>query len=553
MRTNLFFSAVNFMLISVVLFTSLSLSCLASYSLTDMSLEEKVGQLLMVHFNGEQANDDAKTLIQETKVGAIIYYSWSNGLHSPEQIRTLSSDLQKLTQLNQHPIPLLIATDQEGGLVARLNNGFTKFPGNKALGETSNPHLAQDAALAMGQELKAVGINMNLAPVVDVNSHPRNPVIGIRSFGDQPEIVLAFGEQALKGYKQAQVIATLKHFPGYGDVAVDPHEDLPIVHKTKEELERVELLPFAKLASMTDAMMTAHIFVPALDAENCSTLSEKTLNYLKETIGFQGVIVADSLVMEGVVKKCHTVDEAAIQALKAGCDILILGGKLLIGKRVGLELTVVDVQRIHRSIVQAVKTGRVSEARLNNAVEKILELKNRYLISETDEIQSTDLAKVINTDTHHAIAKEIASLALKVIKNEQHPVTSFHEKRIAVFAPQILQTHIEQTTLLKLGKSTDSYFFNNLSPSKDEIETAQQYAREADILVICSYNAWINASQATLIQLLLETGKPVVLLVTRDPLDASLFPTASLIFNTFSPTSPSIQAVCDQLIKNELK
>lgn len=533
----------------LILFTSFFLPCLASCPLEEMSLEEKVGQLLMVHFNGEHVNDDAKTLVQETKVGGIIYYNWSNGLHSPEQVGALSSNLQKLVKSNQHPIPLLIATDQEGGIVARLNNGFTTFPGNKALGGTLDSNLAQEAALAMGQELQAVGINMNLAPVVDVNSNPRNPVIGVRSFGDRPETVLAFGEKALKGYRQAHIIATLKHFPGHGDVEVDSHEDLPVVHKSKEELERVELLPFAKLASSADAIMTAHILVPALDAENCSTLSEKTLNYLRETIGFQGVIVADSLVMEGVVKKCHTVDEASIQALKAGCDILILGGKQLVGERTGLELTVADVQRIHSSILNAIKMGRVSEARLNDAVQKILNLKNRYLTSGNGESPATTLAKTVSTGAHRAIAQKIACSAVKVIKNDVGAFTSIYGRRVAIFAPRVLQASMEQTELLKMGKSTEAYFFSSLSPSREELEAAQKHAKEADICVICSYNAWKNPSQVTFIQTLLDMGKPAVLLVTRDPLDASLFPAASLIFNTYSPTSPSLQAVCDLLRK----
>jgi beta-N-acetylhexosaminidase len=351
--------------------------CLASLGLTsvrDMTLEEKVGQLLMVHFNGEIANEDAKALVQETKVGGIIYYNWSNGLHSPQQVQVLSSGLQRLTEKNPHPIPLLIAVDQEGGRVARLKEGFTQFPGNKTIGETGNPQLAKDVAFTIGQELVAVGVNMNLAPVVDVNSNPSNPVIGTRSFSDQAETVVAFGEKALLGYREAHVIATLKHYPGYGDVTVDPHADLPVVHKTKEELERVELVPFAKLAPFADAIMTAHILVPAFDPENCSTLSEKTLKYLRETIGFQGVIVSDSLVMEGVLKKCGSVDEAAIQALNAGCDVLILGGKLLVGNRSN-ELTVSDVQRIHGAIIKAVEIGRISEARVDEAVGKILKMK----------------------------------------------------------------------------------------------------------------------------------------------------------------------------------
>jgi len=357
--------------------------------LQDLSLEEKVGQLLMVHFHGEMVNEEARILVQETKVGGIIYYNWSNGLHSPEQVRSLSLDLQRLAQGNEVSIPLLIATDQEGGAVTRLQSGFTKFPGNRALGETGDLDLAEEVAFVMGKELQAVGVNMNLAPVVDVDSNPRNPVIGVRSFGEDPEKVALLGEKFIKGFKQANVIATLKHFPGYGDVDIDPHEDLPVLHKSKEELERVELFPFKKLSSSTEAIMTAHILVPALDEQNCSTLSEKTLAYLRDTIGFQGVIVADSLVMEGVLKKCHSVEEASIAALNAGCDLLILGGKLLIGERRGFELGLSDIQRVHRSIIQAVRSGQILEVRLNEAVARILELKRRYLNKECffDEVR----------------------------------------------------------------------------------------------------------------------------------------------------------------------
>ncbi len=534
-------------LIAIVLFTSLSLPCLAAYSLMKMSLEEKVGQLLMVHFNGEQANDNAKTLVQDTKVGGIIYYNWSNGLNSPEQVQSLSKGLQKLTEANQNPIPLLIATDQEGGVVTRLSNGFTVFPGNKALGETGHPQLAEDAALAMGEELLAVGINMNLAPVVDVNSNPRNPVIGVRSFGEDPETVLVFGKKALDGYKQAGIIAALKHFPGYGEAAVDPHEDLPVVPKSLAELKQAELLPFAHLASSADAIMTAHILVPAFDAENCSTLSEKTLSYLRDAIGFKGIIVADSLVMEGVVKKCRTVDEAAIQALNAGCDLLILGGKLLIGENSRQELTVADVQRIHNAIIQAVKAGRISETRVDQAVERILDLKNRYLASR-NEIQN-DLTKIINTPAHRSLAQDIASRALKTIKNDPCPITSFREKNICVFAPRILQTSLEQTDLFKIGKSAAPFFFNDVNPAHEEIEAARQQAKTAEVLFICSCNAWKNPSQADLIQSLLALGKPIVLVVTRDPLDASLFPQATLIYQTFSPAAVSIQAALNKLNK----
>lgn len=376
------------------------LACLFCFH--QMTLEEKVGQVLMVHFRGEVANEDAKTLIQETDVGGIIYYNWANGLTSPQQVQELSASLQKLAD-----IPLLIAADQEGGRIARLKSGFTLFPGNKALADTKDPRLAEQVAFATGQEMRAVGVNMNLAPVVDVNTNTRNPIIGTRAFSDSPEIVTTFARAAVDGYHNAGLITTLKHFPGHGAVNVDSHTDLPIIHKSMQELEAVELLPFAKLASGADAIMTAHILVPALDENNCSTLSKKTLSYLRDTIGFNGLIIADSLVMEGVLKQCKTVDEAAIRALNAGCDMLILGGKMLNSDQEKKELTPADVKRIHRSIVRAVKEGMIPEERLNTAVTKILELKRRYLD------QTPPIMEVVHCAEHQALAKKIEILSSK--------------------------------------------------------------------------------------------------------------------------------------------
>lgn len=487
-----------------------------------MSLEEKVGQIFVVHFNGEEVNDDAKALIQELHVGGFIYYNWANGLTSPAQVKSLSEGLQKLAAT-----PLLITTDQEGGIVARLTQGFTVFPGNKALGMTGDPELAKESASAIGEQLQAVGVNVNFAPVVDVNNNPRNPVIGIRSFGDSVDTVVAFGRKALEGYRKAGTIACLKHFPGHGDVDVDSHYDLPIVNKSIEELRQVELKPFAELVSEAEMMMTAHILVPALDPEYCSTLSKKTLDFLRKDLGFQGVIITDSLVMEGVLKKCGSIDEAAIQALNAGSDILLLGGKQLISNS-KIELTVSDIRRIHHALVEAVKSGRVFEERLNQAVEKVIQLKNKYSLKPAQEI---DLVG------HEALSKKIAALSLKIIKNE--PV-SLTEKKVAVFAPQAIKGSIEQTSL------KEAFFFEGLNPSEADASAIKERAKAADVIVFCSYNSWKNAAQASVINALLEI-KPVILFAVRDPQDATLYPKASMIITTFSPTAPSIQAGCDYL------
>lgn len=496
-------------------------------------LEEKVGQLLMVHFHGEIANKDAKILIQEVGVGGIIYYNWSNSLHSPEQVRHLSASLQKLTFDNRLKIPLFIATDQEGGVVTRLTQGFTIFPGNRALGETHEPYLAQAAAYAMGMELSDVGINMNFAPVVDISNNLRNSVIGIRSFGENPETVLAFGEKALQGYKQAKIMTTLKHFPGHGDVEIDSHEGLPINNKSLEQLEQMELLPFNKLAASTDLIMTAHLVVPAFDEKQCSTLSEKTLTYLAKKIGFDGVVISDSLVMKGVLQICQTVDEAAIQALIAGCDILLLGGMQLSDGEVTLELSVKDIQHIHQSIIGAIKSGRISETRVNQAYAKIINLKEKYLSPSTESIPC------FNKKDHQALAIEIATKALKC--TTQCSNTPFLNKAaIAFFVPKHLQNYINQTSISEIECSAKCYYF-------EDIKELKACTEAVDIFVAYSFNAWKTPSQFHLIQSLINTGKPVILVVLKDPLDASLFSNAALIYTTFSPQLPSLEVIFNKL------
>jgi len=339
--------------------------CLAYAPIQEMSLEEKVGQLLMVHFYGEEANAEAKALIQETQVGGIIYYNWSNALTSPSQVGSLSCGLQALAQETCLQIPLLIAVDQEGGPVARLRNGFTQFPSQRVVGMTGDPEVAESIAWVVGEELRAVGINMNLTPVVDV-SIP-DSVMQERSFGSDPESVASFGKAALRGYQRACILATLKHFPGYGSVKNDPHYAEAVVSKSMEEL-RGDLLPFKELASCADAIMVAHTRVAALDPDNCSTLSKKTLDYLKEEVGFKGLIVSDSLVMKSVLQS--SLADVAIQAFNAGCDLLLLGGKV--------DDQEEDIPRVHQALVEAVKNGTISEERLDASVKKILTTKERY-------------------------------------------------------------------------------------------------------------------------------------------------------------------------------
>jgi len=341
-------------------------------NLRAMTLEEQVGQLLIVHFNGTEVNEEAHRLAQEANVGGFIYFNWGNGLTSPEQVRNLSNGLQGLAK-----VPLWICLDQEGGKVVRLKEGFVQYPGPRELAQTTSPEEAFAIASQAAEQLKGLGINMNLAPVVDISTYPEKAYITPRAFGNTPEAVIAYAKPVVEAYRQKNVLAVLKHFPGYGDVVIDPHAGLPRVSKSLAELEQWEFQPYVAL--QPEAIMSAHILLPALDTRYCATLSKTILQgVLRNKLKYNGLVLSDSLAMQGLLDNCDSVEEAAILAVNAGCDLVILGGKQLLSNQAGFELTVEDVLRVYRALLAAVKEGRISHERLEEAVERSLTLKRKY-------------------------------------------------------------------------------------------------------------------------------------------------------------------------------
>lgn len=511
-----------------------------------LSIEEKVGQLLMVHFQGEAVNEEARCLIQEAHVGGIIYYPWANGLDDPKKIRALSCGLQQLAR----KIPLLIAVDQEGGAVIRLSKGFTPFPGAAALGACGDagPAYAEAAAAAVGQQLTSVGINMNFAPVVDINSNPKNPVIGIRSFGSDSNKVTVFGFRSLKGYHRANVAATLKHFPGHGDTSVDSHEKLPIVVKSRLELEACELLPFAALAKKAPAIMTAHILLPALDSEHCATLSEKILGgVLRKQLGFQGVIISDSLIMDGLLTECPNIEEIALRALEAGCDILLLGGKALIGHRSGFELNAEDVLRIHKYLVDAVNSGKISIARLDESVNRVLALKNRFAI-----LEQQNNAQFCDNDQLRDLATHIAQDAQRVIYGDERLPIESQGKKLALFFPQSLQAAVDDALAhMKWEGKVLLHSWQGSEPDAAEIEKLAIAAESADIALMLCYNAWRWPNQRQLASHLAKGSTATVLLACGSSTDICHLPEdAAALITTESPDGSSLKAAFIKAILN---
>lgn len=335
--------------------------------LAKLSLKEKIGQLFICGFQSAEVDDQIRTLVKEYHVGGTVYFR--RNVESVRQLAALSADVQALPR-SKPDIPLFISIDQEGGMVARLDHeGMSRIPGNMTLGAANDPHLTEKVAALAAKEMTALGINFNFAPCVDVNNNPGNPVIGVRSFGEDPELVAVHGGAAIRGYQQNGVIATAKHFPGHGDTAVDSHLGLAVVPHDKERLNRIELTPFRKaIDAGVDAIMTAHVIFPAFEPEEIpATLSRKVLtDLLRSEMGFDGVIVTDCLEMHAIAKSCG-IAEGSVRAIEAGADLVLVSH------------TLSDQIAAIEAVYEAVASGRILEERIDRSVERVLALKAKRI------------------------------------------------------------------------------------------------------------------------------------------------------------------------------
>jgi beta-N-acetylhexosaminidase len=326
-----------------------------------------VGQRFMVGFDGCEASADVKRLIRDFGVGHAILFA--RNVDSPEQVAELVRELQATARTARHDVPLLVAVDQEGGRVARLRAPWTVWPPLRALGRTGSAALAARVGEALAAELAPCGIRCDFAPVVDVDTNPRNPVIGDRSFGDDPDLVGRLGAAMIGGLQRGGVAACAKHFPGHGDTDVDSHLDLPAVEHSRSRLEDVELRPFRRAIEADVAMvMTAHVVVRELDDAVPATLSPAVVDgLLRGEMGFGGVVVSDDLRMKAVADRWRP-EAAAALAVRAGCDLLPVCAD-----------TEAQVEAIE-GVVRALESGEISWNSMDDACARIRRLKERFLL-----------------------------------------------------------------------------------------------------------------------------------------------------------------------------
>jgi beta-N-acetylhexosaminidase len=490
-----------------------------------MSLEDKVGQLFTVYAYGRTADttdpadvaknqethgvDNAAELIATYRPGGVIYFAWSNNVADPDQITDLSNGLQAASTADGG-IPLLIATDQEHGLVTRIGPPATQLPGAMALGATHDSGTARDAAVISGTELRAMGLNLNFAPDADVNVNPANPVIGVRSFGSDAEHVAAFAAAQVAGYQaRGDLAATVKHFPGHGDTEDDSHTDLPQIDHTYEEWRLIDAPPFrAAIDAGVGAIMSAHIQFPALDATlTPATLSKPIITgVLRDELGYDGVIVTDSLAMEGV-REGYGDDRIPVLALLAGVDMLLMP---------------VDLDLAYHAVLAAVTEGELTEKRIDQSVTRLLRLKYRLGLFDDPYADSDEIAGIVGVPASLAAAQAISDRTTTLVTNDRTLPVAADGGFVLVTGWGETTTNVLTAEFGRRGWSA-TRVVTGIAPTQAQIDAAVAAADGQGLIVVTTNGVADNPGQVALVKALAATGVPLVAVGVRNPYDIAHF------------------------------
>jgi beta-N-acetylhexosaminidase len=527
-----------------------------------MGLPDEVGQLFMTFAYGSAVDDrtpamvaanrrlygvdDFAALIGRYHPGGIVFITRNvldpalssldtGNTRSPAQVAELTNGLQRAATSGGARIPLLISADQEQGLVNRVPEPATQFPGQMALGATRSSSLAAAAAEATAQELRAIGINEDLAPVADVNVNQANPVIGVRSFGSDPSLVAAMTGAAVAGYQRGGVAATAKHFPGHGDTDVDSHTGLPVIPHNLDQFDRIDLPPFrAALQAGVDVVMTAHIVFPALDPSGRpASLSRPIVTgLLRQRLGFDGVVMTDSLWMAGVRRRFGDAD-AVLESLKAGTDILLMPP---------------DLDAAYHAVMSAVHSGLLSKARLDQSVERILRLKWRLGLIRRAYADPSSIARVVGSPAHRELARTVAARSITMLTCGWSPLPLPRDGGTSILVvgwgaeplddlAGDLRRHGASVTVMETG----------LDPAGSAGAAAAAETAGHDLVIAATMDAWRHPGQQALVQELSTGGVPVIVATLGDPYDAAGVPEADAIFAAYSFSGSTQAALADAL------
>ncbi|MCG1015916.1 glycoside hydrolase family 3 protein [Bacillus velezensis] len=547
----------------------------AEQAVSRMTLDEKLGQMLMPDFRNwqkkgqsspealTQMNDEVAGLIQKYRFGGVILFA--ENVKNTEQTVRLTDAFQKASP----DIPLLLSIDQEGGIVTRLGEG-THFPGNMALGAARKTAYASQTGAIIGKELKALGINTNFAPVLDINNNPGNPVIGVRSFSSDRDLTASLGLASMKAQQKQDVAAAVKHFPGHGDTDVDSHYGLPLVTHNQERLRQIELYPFRKaIQAGADLIMTAHVQFPAFDDTTYkskldgsdilvpATLSKKVMTHLlREEMRFNGVIVTDALNMKAIADHFGQ-EEAVVMAVKAGVDIALMP----------VQVTSLQTEnrfaRVHSALKKAVQKGEIPLQQINKSAERIISLKIKRGIypapKETNLKKKIAKAKkTVGSKNHLKAEKQIAERSVTVLQNKNRtlPFKPKKNSRVLIAAPYEDQTaSMEQTIrqLIKKKKIRPVTISKMNFAERTFHDEHKKLVSDADYVITGSYvvkndpvvndgviddsvtdpGKWTTAFPRAVMKAAQSNQKPFVLMSLRNPYDAANFEEAEALIAVY--------------------
>jgi len=498
-----------------------------------MSLDEKIGQVMVVGFEGTDLTPGIHEMITRYHAGGIILFA--RNVQSPQQLAQLNNAMQKAALDSGHP-GLIISIDQEGGRVARLkeNQGFTEFPGAMAIAATGKVENARVIARSLAQEMKAVGINADFAPDLDVNNNPDNPVINIRSFSSDPQMVAEYGVAYLEGLQENGVMAFGKHFPGHGDTNIDSHVSLPVVPYDRARLETVEFVPFiAAMKANVAGIMSAHIIFPAIESTPnlAGTLSPKVMTtLLRDELGYDGLLVTDSLEMGALATSGYSTAAAAAQALLAGADLLLLCHKQ-------------DEQIEAFNLIKSkIEKGEIPLERLDEAVARVLTAKARFNILSPEQVSEALLASSVFTPDNRQTAVEIATQSITLLKNEGNilPLTP-QQKILVIENPSVrgISAVLNGTAALIDENPTREQISNILSTAA----AMQNMYGDDFVVVFFSIDATLHRDQVKIVDGLAKSNIKFVVVAVRMPYDLLVFKNVPAYVVTCDTTPAMLSAL----------
>jgi beta-N-acetylhexosaminidase len=529
----------------------------AQAQLRGMSLDQKIAQLFVVSVWGKSADevnptnkanygvDTPAQVVEKYGVGGVIYFNnaTTDNVDGPQQLAAFSNGLQRAAVRHNTHLPLVIAIDQEGGNVTRLETPATEFPASMAIGAGRSTADAKTLATVNATELRAMGINQNFAPDSDVNSNPLNPVIGARSFSSKPDLTSSLVTAEINGYQRGSrkitetVSSAAKHFPGHGDAATDSHTSLPIIDRTEAEWREFDLPPFkAAVDAGIDSIMTAHIEVPSLDPTGVpATLSKPIMTgLLRNELHYDGVVVTDALGMGGA--NVFPPEEIPVMALEAGIDQLLMPPNL-------------DVAI--NAVRAAVDSGRLTERRIDQSVLRILKLKLKRGILTHPFVDEKKVGKIVGTPAHLDTIQQISDRTTTVVRNDAN-LLPFADAPAKVLVTGVGDTVITNRSpewlrdaMIRRGSAATA-LPTGTSPTQATIDQAVAAANQNDVTVVLTNNLSGRAQQRALVSALLATGKPVVAVASQIPYDAG-FVDAPTWLATYSWRAVSMESLAKVL------